>query len=56
MKRKRKSRAAQSLGSLGGKARAKNLTPERLSEIGRKAIAARWAKKRVIPSPERDVA
>ncbi len=31
-----KNKHAQSLGSLGGKARAKNLTPEQLSEIGKK--------------------
>ena len=30
----------------GGLARAKNLTAEELSEIGRKAIAIRWAKYR----------
>jgi hypothetical protein len=29
----------------GGRARAKNLSPERLSEIAKKAAAARWAKK-----------
>ena len=29
----------------GGKARAKNLSPERLSEIAKKAAAARWGKR-----------
>lgn len=29
-------------GLIGGKARAKKLTPERRSEIARKAAAARW--------------
>ena len=29
-------------GSKGGKARARNLTPERLSEIGRAGALARW--------------
>lgn len=35
---------AVELGSRGGKARAKSLTKERLSEIGSEAIKARWAK------------
>ena len=30
----------------GGKARAKSLSPERLSEIARKAAAARWSEKK----------
>jgi hypothetical protein len=34
-------------GLVGGKARAKKLTPERRSEIAKKAAAARWAKKDV---------
>lgn len=34
------------MGRKGGPARAKALTPERRQEIGRNAIAARWAKKR----------
>ena len=33
-------------GSKGGKARAKNMTPEERSEAARKAANARWAKKR----------
>ncbi len=33
-------------GSKGGKARAKNMTPEQRSEAARKAAKARWAKKR----------
>jgi hypothetical protein len=36
-----KSAAAQ-LGSLGGKKRAANMTPERRAEIARKAAAKRW--------------
>ena len=40
------SKAASVLGRRGGKARAKALTPERQSEIGRLAIRARWAKVR----------
>jgi hypothetical protein len=32
------------IASLGGKARAKLLSPERQSEIGRKAVQARWKK------------
>jgi hypothetical protein len=31
-------------GAKGGKARKKNLTKEELSEQGRKAVMARWAK------------
>ncbi len=33
-------------GLKGGKARAKALTPEKRSEIAKKAAAARWAKKK----------
>ena len=36
-----KSAAAQ-LGSLGGKKRAANMTPERRAEIAKKAAAKRW--------------
>ncbi len=43
---RRKNPAAVALGRLGGlkggKARAKKLTPKQLSDIGRKAAAARW--------------
>jgi hypothetical protein len=35
-------RAAQLFGSLGGKARAKALTPAQRREIARKAIRTRW--------------
>lgn len=49
-KPREKNPAAVALGRLGGlkggKARAKALSPERRREIARKAIAARWAKKR----------
>lgn len=38
-----KSAAAQ-LGSLGGKKRAANMTPERRKEIAQKAAAKRWPK------------
>jgi hypothetical protein len=38
-----KSAAAQ-LGSLGGKKRAETMSPERRSEIARKAAAKRWSK------------
>ena len=45
-----KREAARLLGMLGGakggKARAKNMTPEERSESARKAAKARWAKKR----------
>ena len=35
---------AVALGRKGGKARAANLTKQELSEQGRKAVMARWAK------------
>jgi hypothetical protein len=34
------------LGQLGGRARGERLTPERRSEIARKAALARWAKRK----------
>ncbi len=37
-----KDKAAQALGRKGGKARAAKLTPERRSEIAKKAAAKRW--------------
>jgi hypothetical protein len=37
---------AQALGKLGGEARARNLTPEEMSEGGRQAVNVRWAKHR----------
>ena len=44
---KRKNKAAQALGKLGGlkggKARAAKLTPEQRKAIARKAAKARWA-------------
>ncbi len=36
--------AAATLGSLGGKARAKNMSAERRSEIAKKAAEKRWKK------------
>jgi hypothetical protein len=36
-------------GSKGGKIRAARLTPEKRSEIARKAVLARWAKARERP-------
>ena len=48
---KRKNPAAVALGrkggKKGGKARAANLTPEQLSEIGRMGAAKRWASRTV---------
>ncbi len=35
---------ASSFASLGGKARAKKLSPEQRREIARKAVLARWAR------------
>jgi hypothetical protein len=37
-----KDKAAQALGSKGGKARANSLTKEQRSEIAKRAAAARW--------------
>ena len=37
-----KDKAAQAMGRKGGAARAAKLTPERRSEIARKAAAKRW--------------
>lgn len=37
--------AAQELGSKGGKKRAENMTPERRSEIAKKAASKRWSSK-----------
>lgn len=37
-----KNMAAKSLGKLGGRARASKLTPERRSEIAKKAAEKRW--------------
>lgn len=41
--------AAAQLGKLGGKARAAAMTPERRTEIARKASKTRWGKKRAVP-------
>jgi hypothetical protein len=43
--KKQKSAAAVELGRKGGHKRAKNLTKQQLSKIGKAAAAARWAKK-----------
>jgi len=39
---KGKDPAAVSMGKRGGKARAENMTPERRTEIAKKAAAKRW--------------
>lgn len=41
-----KNKAAQELGKKGGAARAASMTPERRSEIARKAAEKRWGKRR----------
>jgi hypothetical protein len=46
MAKKRKDPAAVALGKKGGKARKEKLTAEQLSEQGRKAVLARWAKEK----------
>jgi general stress protein YciG len=51
-KRPKKNKAAVSLGKLGGTARAKNLSPERLSEIGRLGGKAGGAARAAALTPE----
>lgn len=41
-----KDKAAQALGRKGGAARAKSMTPEKRTEIARKAAEKRWGKHR----------
>jgi hypothetical protein len=41
-----KDKAAQAMGRKGGAARAKAMTPERRSEIAKKAAAKRWGAKK----------
>jgi len=48
---KKKNRAAVTLGRLGGKKRAANLSAEDLSAQGKKAAAIRWAKTRLLKAP-----
>ena len=43
-------------GSEGGKARAAKLTPERRSDIARKAARARWDRSRPAPKTEQEKA
>jgi len=38
-------------GAKGGKVRAAKLSPERRSEIARKAVLARWAKRKNLEKP-----
>ena len=44
VKKAKKNRAAVALGRKGGKKRAENLSTAELSEQGKKAATARWAK------------
>ena len=48
---KKRNRAAVALGRPGGKKRAANLSAEDLSAQGKKAVAARWAKTRLLKAP-----
>ena len=43
-----KNKAAVQLGRKGGKATAKNLTPEERKKAARKAANARWAKQKKV--------
>jgi hypothetical protein len=59
-KASKKNPAAVMLGRLGGlkggRARAEKLTPEQLSESGRKAVMARWAKAKALAESKSDQA
>jgi len=44
VKKREKDPHAVALGRKGGKARIDKMTPERRSDIARKAVQARWAK------------
>ena len=48
---RKKNRAAVTLGRLGGKKRAANLSAEDLSALGKKAATVRWAKTRLLKAP-----
>jgi len=43
-----KNQAAVALGRKGGRARARNMTPEQRADAARKAVQARWAKTREV--------
>ena len=43
--------AAAQLGSLGGKKRAENMTPERRAEIAKAAAAKRWGNAKPVDQP-----
>lgn len=42
----KKELSIKEMAKMGGKARAKSLTPKQLSEIGRKGAAKRWGSKK----------
>jgi hypothetical protein len=46
---KKKDPAAVAFGRKGGKARARKLSAQELSEQARKAVAARWARRKGVP-------
>ena len=50
---KKKNPAAVALGRKGGKNSRVNLTPEQRTKLARKAVAARWAKAKDKPAPEK---
>ena len=50
---KRKNPAAVALGKRGAKARLKKLTPEKRTEVAKKAAAARWHKPAAKPKKAR---
>lgn len=55
VKPNRHARALAKIGaSKGGKARAETLTPEERSEIARRAVRTRWARKKGIPLTDED--
>ena len=53
---KRGAMTAAEMGKRGGKARARNMTPEQLSQAGKHAIAARWAKRPRYVKPRKGTA
>jgi hypothetical protein len=53
---KRGTMTAAEMGRRGGKARAKNMTPEQLSQAGKHAITARWAKRPRYVKPRKGTA
>ncbi len=56
MAKKKKEMTHSEFSSRGGKARAKKLSKERLSEIGREAMKSRWDRYRAQKAAEKEAA